>query len=172
MQFELTSVPPSPRQHISVPREIFSAVISSAGGKWEHVSGCLVSPAVQDAAKEAHCSLASSRILGHVLNDWEWEEAGRVADRILRGIKGLWILLIASWTPLRSPLTSCWAYLTPRSLQLAQSTPQHSVCPIHTPPHPMAAFLCTLLMVVSVSYGRWLVSMHRQRWPTGTWKYH
>ena len=78
---DFTCVTAHPNWHNSVPKEIFSVHDFSFRGMREHVSECLASLAVQEAANEAHFTVTPSRVLSPELHDWGWEEAGKVADR-------------------------------------------------------------------------------------------
>ena len=71
-----------------------------------------VSPAVWDAAKEAHFSLTLSRVLNHELHDWGAGRSWKKKIGLLEGIKGTQILLTVLQTPSRSLLMSCWGHFT------------------------------------------------------------
>lgn len=73
------------------------------------------------------------------------------------------ILLIVSQAPSRSPLMTTWECLTCGFPQLAQGHCQGLACLTHTHPDAVASSLCMFpLTVVSVSFGRWMVRIHRK----------
>lgn len=62
-----------------------------------------------------------------------WEETGRVADKTLQGIQGLWILTTAQ-IPSRNPSRSLWSCLSADSPKWPTGNPQHSACLTPTQP--------------------------------------
>lgn len=77
--------------------------------RWEHLSGHLASPAIQDTAKEAHFSLTTVRVVNQEQHDLRGRKRrGDWQIGLLEGIKGTQIFLTASWTPSRRLSISPW----------------------------------------------------------------
>lgn len=115
------TLPPT-RQSRLVPRETFSAMLSTKG-KRECTSEHRAYLAVQHAAKEAHFFLTAARILW---TPWPggterlWEQQPQLT---IEYSKGIWMLLSISQSPSGSPTTSHWGQVTCGYLQLAHGHP-------------------------------------------------
>lgn len=80
---------PLPQSGVAQCQERTSLLWFLLQGNWDHVSGQLASPAIQDIAKETLCPFAPSRVLSHELPDWRteraWERGRQESQRTLKG---------------------------------------------------------------------------------------
>ena len=149
-----------PRQHSSGPRDIFSTHDSSWGESESWWRSTQLPQLRRMPPKRATClslhpaSWAMSCMTGR------WEEAGRAADKALRGIQRLWILLTASQTPSRSPSRSLWACLSADSPTWPTGNPRA----LHASPTHTSTLWPALRARAkgSRSLGRQLMNMRRE----------
>ena len=121
------------------------------------------SPAVQDAAKEAHFSLTPFRVLSLELQDERVEEPGRVAHSTLRRRS-------RDRDPTNHMCVDSFEKLAHKPLShltvdpgRGPWVPPSSIYLTHTTLHPVVGSQCTLPIAMRMSFGRRLVSKQRRR---------
>ena len=122
-------------------------------GKVRAYDEVLCFPAAQDAPKEAHFSLALSRVVSCELNERQ-EEAEGAAHSILRGHYMQADPTNHIMDSMKKPANT--------SLETFSGHPLCSMCLNHTLLHPVGGSMCLLLKAVRASSGRWILSMCRK----------